>query len=213
MVPCWHHGIPWIPWLWSHLARQVLESTCAFAKTTIGTPYYLSPEICNSDIWWPWDTGWYGLRGISWKLLGSCWEVVGVVTSTCQGFYMLLHCTVCKGMTEWPCEPQEDSPSSLCYTLLIGSLAQVPDVILTSEVWRNLIPSAVTFGQSSQTAVQLEQRVTTCAEHVTYVQLVATCGNLWQLVATRMSHLSHRLFLLLNYAKLICTKFVSIHSI
>ena len=28
---------------------QVLESTCAFAKTTIGTPYYLSPEICNSD--------------------------------------------------------------------------------------------------------------------------------------------------------------------
>lgn len=29
---------------------QVLESTCAFAKTTIGTPYYLSPEICNSDI-------------------------------------------------------------------------------------------------------------------------------------------------------------------
>ena len=34
------------------------------------------------------------------KLLGSCWEVVGVVTSTCQGFYMLLHCTVCKGMTE-----------------------------------------------------------------------------------------------------------------
>lgn len=37
---------------------QVLESTVAFAKTTIGTPYYLSPEICmerpysfSSDIW------------------------------------------------------------------------------------------------------------------------------------------------------------------
>eukprot|EP00439_Symbiodinium_sp_Y106_P022455 s3659_g2.t1 len=37
---------------------RVLESTCAFAKTTIGTPYYLSPEIClekpytfSSDIW------------------------------------------------------------------------------------------------------------------------------------------------------------------
>ncbi|CAE8708421.1 unnamed protein product, partial [Polarella glacialis] len=37
---------------------KVLESTCAFAKTTIGTPYYLSPEICmerpysfSSDIW------------------------------------------------------------------------------------------------------------------------------------------------------------------
>lgn len=37
---------------------KVLESTCAFAQTTIGTPYYLSPEICmekpysfSSDIW------------------------------------------------------------------------------------------------------------------------------------------------------------------
>merc|ERR1719476_1256008 len=37
---------------------KVLENTCAFAKTTIGTPYYLSPEICmerpytfSSDIW------------------------------------------------------------------------------------------------------------------------------------------------------------------
>lgn len=37
---------------------KVLESTGAFAKTTIGTPYYLSPEICmerpyaySSDIW------------------------------------------------------------------------------------------------------------------------------------------------------------------
>ncbi|CAE6960229.1 NEK1 [Symbiodinium natans] len=37
---------------------RVLESTVAFAKTTIGTPYYLSPEIClekpytfSSDIW------------------------------------------------------------------------------------------------------------------------------------------------------------------
>merc|ERR1719272_2905407 len=37
---------------------KVLESTAAFAKTTIGTPYYLSPEICMekpysyaSDIW------------------------------------------------------------------------------------------------------------------------------------------------------------------
>jgi len=37
---------------------KVLESTMAFAKTTIGTPYYLSPEICmerpysfSSDVW------------------------------------------------------------------------------------------------------------------------------------------------------------------
>jgi len=37
---------------------KVLESTVAFARTTIGTPYYLSPEIClekpydwKSDIW------------------------------------------------------------------------------------------------------------------------------------------------------------------
>jgi NIMA (never in mitosis gene a)-related kinase len=37
---------------------KVLESTAAFARTTIGTPYYLSPEICmekpysfSSDIW------------------------------------------------------------------------------------------------------------------------------------------------------------------
>merc|ERR1719253_1651089 len=37
---------------------KVLESTAAFARTTIGTPYYLSPEICMekpysyaSDIW------------------------------------------------------------------------------------------------------------------------------------------------------------------
>jgi len=37
---------------------KVLENTAAFAKTTIGTPYYLSPEICMekpysfaSDIW------------------------------------------------------------------------------------------------------------------------------------------------------------------
>lgn len=37
---------------------KVLESTAAFAKTTIGTPYYLSPEICmerpysySSDMW------------------------------------------------------------------------------------------------------------------------------------------------------------------
>ncbi|CEL99612.1 unnamed protein product [Vitrella brassicaformis CCMP3155] len=37
---------------------KVLESTMAFAQTTIGTPYYLSPEICKeqpyswaSDIW------------------------------------------------------------------------------------------------------------------------------------------------------------------
>eukprot|EP00929_Paragymnodinium_shiwhaense_P115210 TRINITY_DN8393_c0_g1_i1.p1 TRINITY_DN8393_c0_g1~~TRINITY_DN8393_c0_g1_i1.p1 ORF type:complete len:436 (+),score=108.59 TRINITY_DN8393_c0_g1_i1:159-1466(+) len=37
---------------------KVLESTVAFAKTTIGTPYYLSPEICmerpysfSSDVW------------------------------------------------------------------------------------------------------------------------------------------------------------------
>jgi NIMA (never in mitosis gene a)-related kinase len=37
---------------------KVLENTAAFAKTTIGTPYYLSPEICmekpysfSSDIW------------------------------------------------------------------------------------------------------------------------------------------------------------------
>jgi len=37
---------------------KVLESTGAFARTTIGTPYYLSPEICmekpysySSDIW------------------------------------------------------------------------------------------------------------------------------------------------------------------
>jgi len=37
---------------------KVLESTAAFAKTTIGTPYYLSPEICmekpysfSSDVW------------------------------------------------------------------------------------------------------------------------------------------------------------------
>jgi len=37
---------------------KVLESTVAFARTTIGTPYYLSPEICmerpysfSSDIW------------------------------------------------------------------------------------------------------------------------------------------------------------------
>jgi len=36
----------------------VLDSTAAFAKTTIGTPYYLSPEICqerpyswSSDVW------------------------------------------------------------------------------------------------------------------------------------------------------------------
>jgi len=37
---------------------KILENTGAFAKTTIGTPYYLSPEICQekpysfaSDIW------------------------------------------------------------------------------------------------------------------------------------------------------------------
>ncbi|KAF4748321.1 Serine/threonine-protein kinase Nek1, partial [Perkinsus olseni] len=37
---------------------KVLDSTLAFAETTIGTPYYLSPEICEekpynwaSDIW------------------------------------------------------------------------------------------------------------------------------------------------------------------
>eukprot|EP00929_Paragymnodinium_shiwhaense_P066190 TRINITY_DN33172_c0_g1_i1.p1 TRINITY_DN33172_c0_g1~~TRINITY_DN33172_c0_g1_i1.p1 ORF type:complete len:378 (-),score=88.99 TRINITY_DN33172_c0_g1_i1:111-1244(-) len=37
---------------------KVLDSTAAFAKTTIGTPYYLSPEICQerpyswgSDVW------------------------------------------------------------------------------------------------------------------------------------------------------------------
>jgi NIMA (never in mitosis gene a)-related kinase len=37
---------------------KVLESTAAFAKTAIGTPYYLSPEICQekpysfgSDVW------------------------------------------------------------------------------------------------------------------------------------------------------------------
>merc|ERR1719460_990137 len=37
---------------------KVLENTAAFARTTIGTPYYLSPEICmekpysfSSDIW------------------------------------------------------------------------------------------------------------------------------------------------------------------
>merc|ERR1719240_1795586 len=37
---------------------KVLENTAAFARTTIGTPYYLSPEICMekpysyaSDIW------------------------------------------------------------------------------------------------------------------------------------------------------------------
>eukprot|EP00923_Selenidium_pygospionis_P037146 GHVN01065092.1.p1 GENE.GHVN01065092.1~~GHVN01065092.1.p1 ORF type:complete len:379 (+),score=60.46 GHVN01065092.1:123-1139(+) len=37
---------------------RLLESTCAFANTQIGTPYYLSPEICggspytfSSDIW------------------------------------------------------------------------------------------------------------------------------------------------------------------
>eukprot|EP00916_Digyalum_oweni_P026006 GHVL01042809.1.p1 GENE.GHVL01042809.1~~GHVL01042809.1.p1 ORF type:complete len:427 (+),score=79.22 GHVL01042809.1:45-1325(+) len=37
---------------------KVLAATCAFAKTSIGTPYYLSPEICqdrpyswSSDIW------------------------------------------------------------------------------------------------------------------------------------------------------------------
>merc|ERR1719421_1195090 len=37
---------------------KVLDSTAAFAKTTIGTPYYLSPEICqerpyswSSDVW------------------------------------------------------------------------------------------------------------------------------------------------------------------
>ena len=36
----------------------MLESTRAFAKTAIGTPYYLSPEICqekpysfDSDVW------------------------------------------------------------------------------------------------------------------------------------------------------------------
>ena len=26
---------------------KVMDSTAAFAKTTIGTPYYLSPEICQ----------------------------------------------------------------------------------------------------------------------------------------------------------------------
>merc|ERR1719188_2521570 len=37
---------------------KILDSTAAFAKTTIGTPYYLSPEICKelpyswgSDVW------------------------------------------------------------------------------------------------------------------------------------------------------------------
>lgn len=37
---------------------KLLENTAAFAKTTIGTPYYISPEICNeqpysyaSDVW------------------------------------------------------------------------------------------------------------------------------------------------------------------
>merc|ERR1719436_797336 len=37
---------------------KVLEGTASFARTTIGTPYYLSPEICKeqpysfaSDIW------------------------------------------------------------------------------------------------------------------------------------------------------------------
>merc|ERR1712100_99362 len=37
---------------------KVLENTAAFARTAIGTPYYLSPEICQekpysfaSDIW------------------------------------------------------------------------------------------------------------------------------------------------------------------
>jgi NIMA (never in mitosis gene a)-related kinase len=37
---------------------KVLDNTAAFAKTTIGTPYYLSPEICqerpyswSSDLW------------------------------------------------------------------------------------------------------------------------------------------------------------------
>merc|ERR1719499_1193934 len=37
---------------------KVLESTAAFARTAIGTPYYLSPEIClerpysfGSDVW------------------------------------------------------------------------------------------------------------------------------------------------------------------
>lgn len=37
---------------------RVLDGTCAFAKTVIGTPYYMSPEVCSerpyswaSDIW------------------------------------------------------------------------------------------------------------------------------------------------------------------
>jgi len=28
---------------------KVLENTCDFAKTSLGTPYYLSPEICMSQ--------------------------------------------------------------------------------------------------------------------------------------------------------------------
>lgn len=35
---------------------KVLESTAAVAKTQIGTPYYLSPEICQEKAYaWPSD--------------------------------------------------------------------------------------------------------------------------------------------------------------
>ncbi len=40
------------------LLARVLQDTCDFAETAIGTPYYMSPEICQnqpynqkSDIW------------------------------------------------------------------------------------------------------------------------------------------------------------------
>ena len=75
----WHHGIPWIPWLWSH------DHFCARSwKARVPLPRRPSAHLTIwvlrfatrtfDDLPINWDTAWYGLRAISWKLLGSCWR-------------------------------------------------------------------------------------------------------------------------------------------
>jgi len=46
---------------------KVLENTAAFAKTTIGTPYYLSPEICREQPY-SWSSDVWALGCILWEM-------------------------------------------------------------------------------------------------------------------------------------------------
>ena len=100
---------------------EVLDNTAACAQTTIGTPYYLSPEICQvrnglPPIWLQRDSiGFFGVKSERHSGFGMCEQTVLVELCTKYSIYTSRTCLVDKERTLQSCSDATSSALFLSF--------------------------------------------------------------------------------------------------